>query len=683
MVRRIFALMIGLTITILSVFAADPATPITVKSTTPANGDKVSYISTIRIEFDITDVLSLYPDVPAEDFGVANATRTISIYKGEDATGEIVGSTKIAGVVNTSAAFTTNKLYTEITFDSDVILEANQVYCIVIPAKSYSVSTTSNKYTNTVNLEPIQIIVYGDDANIADLLLVSYSPDNESTVDVLSDYIVTFNKEVAVVPDAYASLYEGADEISKAPIAISESDAKSVIARFSNVPLYNTHSYTVVIPENVIFDNDDNTSSYKEISSKINGSSLKYFGYSLVSPSYNKRVDNLGRVAVTLDCTDQEYLGRDFKAQAQLYKVEDDETMTPVGDPIACATSESTRGFYVDVYNFNLEPSSVYKIVVEEGQFHLWNTETQKPLHDTANERMEFQYRTPDEIEPMPTQAFGAATPSEAESPEKLTAFRLDFEQYVYDSQFYYPVFVSYDANTLSVVDKTTGENVAEFAVDIKWDNMNNYWLENVDPLDVTMLEGHEYEVTVPAGMFCCRFDPLKEVSMNEAYTVAYKGGYATSFTLTYAVEGQATLVTEVARDSEVTVSFPENDGFKVVAIAFNGEEQEVDGSFTTPAISEDSVLDIAYEYASEIDYNFTTGISLPEDCPFSVRSEGSILIISGVRPGDTVSIYSIGGLLMANLGVVPDKTKEVCFTLDNDKVYIVRINNKTLKIQH
>lgn len=673
-------------ITFLTVYAADPATPIKVKSTDPSDGEYVTHISTIKITFDITDVLALYPDVQENDFGLMNSGKTINIYKGKDSTGEIVGSTKISGVTNTSPNFVPGKLYTEITFENDVVLEANQAYCIVIPAKCYSVATVSKKYTNTVNTQPIQIVVYGANTTPTELLLLGCDPANESTLDILKTFVATFNKDVEVVSNAKASLLEGETVIATAPLEVSKEDPKKVVVQFNEIELYNTHIYSISISENLIYEKGNTSLGYKEIVTTLKGSSLKYFGYSLVSPSNNRRLSNIGRVAVTVDCNDTQYLGRDFKANAQLYKVgDDDSSLTPIGDPISCSVNESTKGFYIDVYNFNLEPSSKYQVIVAADQFHLWDMETQKPLHDTANKEMVFTYRTPDEIEPMPTQSFGAVIPAVTDPVENLTSFRLDFEQYVYENTFYYPVFTSFTGNynVLNVVDKSTGENVADFKVDIKWDDMNNYWLENVDPIEVQMLKGHEYEITVPEGMFCCRLDPLKEVSHNKEYTVTYQGGYATTFTLAYAVEGQTTLTTEVARGSEVKVSFPENNGFKVASIAFNGESQTVAETFTTPAIAENSTLDIAYEYAGTIDYDFTTGVSSPEGCPFNVYSEGEQLTIEGIQTGDVIRIYTLGGLMMADLGAVPAGSTKVSFRLATGNVYIVMINDKTLKIQH
>lgn len=685
MALRLASLLLVMYVGFMSAYAADPA-PITVKSTTPSNGDKVSYISTVRIDFGIENVLAMYPDVPASDFGIMNMTRTINIYKGENSTGEVVASKKITGVVNTSAGFVTDKLYTEITFDNDVILESNQAYCIVIPAKTYSVATLSQKYTNTVITNPIEIIVYGSGEVSDKLLMTSVSPENGETLEKLDKFTLNFNQEVLVKPSSNAILYEGDEIVGQGSMEVNENDSKSVVASFDNVVLYNSHTYKITVPGDVIYAKDNESDVYGGGSITINGSSYRNFGYTRVSPSMNRKISNLGRIGVTVDCGSNGYLGRDFKATAQLYKLGADDTRTQVGDNLNCLVNESTKGFYIDVYNFDLEPATKYEVVVAADQFHLWDMDTQRPMHDTTNSEMVFTYTTADEIEPVAPQGFGAAVPAVTTPVETLTSFRLDFSPFEYDNTFYYPVFASYTAenyNVLDVTDVTTGEKVADFTVDIKWDNDNNFWIENTSALDVNMLKGHEYVVNIPEGMFCCRFEELKDVSANKAYAVTYQGGYATSFTLTYAIEGQATLSTMVERGAEVTVTFPENDGFRLASLSYNGEPQTVAVTYTTPAVNADVTLDLTYEYAGKVDYDYSTGVEVPSDCPYSVRSEGEMLVIDGVESGDSISVYTTGGMLVATLPAVPSDANRVAISLANGDVYLIRINAKALKVRH
>ncbi|MCH5238282.1 MAG: hypothetical protein J1E95_10890 [Muribaculaceae bacterium] len=164
---------------------------------------------------------------------------------------------------------------------------------------------------------------------------------------------------------------------------------------------------------------------------------------------------------------------------------------------------------------------------------------------------------------------------------------------------------------------------------------------------------------------------------------VPFKSTKVPTFTLTYEIEDQAILSTDVQEGSKITVSFPENNDFKVVSVSFNGENQEVGETYTTPAIEENSVLNIVYEYARDINFDFTTGINSPEDCPYTISHEGDNINIFGVKAGDNIKVYSLGGLKMADLGAVPSGKAVATFTLPTGNVYIVTINNKALKIKH
>lgn len=668
----------------LTSFAADPATPISIKSTMPNNGEYLSHISTIRLDFDITDVLDLYPNIPESDFGLMNSSKTINVYKGLDSTGEIVGSTKIAGVVNTSAAFSPGKLYTEINFDTDIYLESDQVYCIVIPSKTYSVATTTTKYTNTVNLDPINIIVYGSCNSVTELLLIGSNPVNEANIEVLTEYELEFNTNVFVSDDAYMTLREGEEIIATTPISVSSVSQNRIIADFGNEVLYNTHVYTITVPINTIFSENDANISYKEIVLTLHGTALRYFNYGRISPSNNSEVDYLSRITVPIKLESGiEYIGRDFNPTVRMYKVEGDER-TLMTDAIDCVMTEAANGFYINVFDFALEGSSTYQIEVEKDSFHLWSTETQHPLYDTSNEALTLTYTTPAEITPLAVQDFGAVTPTATEPVEKLESFKVMLAPYEFENTFYYPMFLSLSAenyNVVSVVDAADNTEVATFKVDIKWDTDNNYWLENIDPLDVTLLEGHRYEVRVPAGMVCCRYEPIRELTANKAFAVTYNGGYSPNCEFTYSVNGLSDMTVSVSKGSTVTVNVTPADNFKAESVTFNGEDVELsDDSFTTPALdSDEALLEVTFAYDGTVLFDFSTGVDDIADCPFKVWNDEDHIVIENVTVGADIKVYSVAGVLIADTTA----TDEVVNISVLPGVYVVVIDGVGLKVKH
>lgn len=297
---------------------------------------------------------------------------------------------------------------------------------------------------------------------------------------------------------------------------------------------------------------------------------------------------------------------------------------------------------------------------------------------------LETVYGTPAEIAPLVVQEFGEVTPVASEPLEKLEAFKVMLAPYEFENTFYYPEFLSSAAegyNVVSVVDATDNSEVTSFKVDIKWDTDNNYWLENIEPLDVTLFEGRSYEVRVPAGMVCCRYDPIRELTANKDFAVTYNGGYSPNCEFTYSVSGLSDVTTTVAKGSTVTVNVAPAENFKVESVAFNGEDVELSGdSFTTPALdSDEALLEVTFAYDGTILFDFTTGVEDIADCPFKVWSNDDHIVIENVTVGADIKVYSVAGVLIADTTA----TDEVVNISVLPGVYVVVIDGVGLKVKH
>lgn len=328
-----------------------------------------------------------------------------------------------------------------------------------------------------------------------------------------------------------------------------------------------------------------------------------------------------------------------------------------------------------NIWNFNLTPNSSYQFIVDEGQINpAYSANPTAKKKDTANKKIILNYTTPSELE-KPAKVNAEIVPAEGGEYESLDIVTFNLPDYEFENNSYYiklatenPVAIFSDGTNETSLPLTFNANEKKATCEV----------------NCTLEAGKTYTLKIPAGTFAPSANAnLAAVAANDELVYTFTDKAADSYTLTYAVEGQATLVTEVAPQAEVKVSFPENDGFKVASIAFNGEQQAVAGTFTTPAIAQNSVLDIAYEYAGKIDYDFTTGVTAPEDCPFTVTSEGEMLVVEGVKAGDTIRIYTAGGLMMADLGAVPAGMSRASFRLATGQVYILLVNTTALKLRH
>ncbi|MDE6083965.1 MAG: hypothetical protein K2G11_05715, partial [Muribaculaceae bacterium] len=71
------------------------------------------------------------------------------------------------------------------------------------------------------------------------------------------------------------------------------------------------------------------------------------------------------------------------------------------------------------------------------------------------------------------------------------------------------------------------------------------------------------------------------------------------------------------------------------------------------------------------------------EDCPYSLLKDGSHLVISGLNGGEQIAIYTVGGMKIASLDTVPADMHEASIVLPEGQIYIVMINQTSIKWKH
>ena len=643
----------------------------------PADNASVGSIQTITLTFDYSLLEEKYPNV---EFGIYSAFD--EYYPAELRQGTTVLAQCVRGMLKYSDAIISND-YT-FSFDNPVILEEGVEYEIYIPDYSFVACDGVKSYGDYYD-QPISIKIIGGKSTQPVLIIESCTPDSATSLESLDVVRWTFNEKVAIAQGAQAklSIVGDGESITQVPLYI-DVDEKTVCADFQNYTLYSSNQYKIEIDRNVISMQSHPEVTFAEISTQYSGASYNYFGYGRISPSNNSEVEYLSRISVPVKLeAGAQYIGRDFKTTACMYKV-DGEERTLVADAIECIINEATNGFYINVFDFALEPSSTYQIEVEKDSFHLWSMETQKPLYDTSNETLTLTYTTPAEITPLAVQEFGEVTPVASEPLEKLEAFKVMLAPYEFENTFYYPEFLSFaaeDYNVVSVVDAADNSEVTSFKVDIKWDTDNNYWLENIEPLDVTLFEGRSYEVRVPAGMVGCRYEPIRELTANKAFAVTYNGGYSPNCEFTYSVSGLSDVTTTVAKGSTVTVNVAPVENFKVESVIFNGEDAALSGdSFTTPALdSDEALLEVTFAYDGTVLFDFTTGVEDIADCPFKVWRDDDHIVIKNVTVGADIKVYSVAGVLIADTTA----TDEVVNISVLPGVYVVVIDGVGLKVKH
>lgn len=116
-------------------------------------------------------------------------------------------------------------------------------------------------------------------------------------------------------------------------------------------------------------------------------------------------------------------------------------------------------------------------------------------------------------------------------------------------------------------------------------------------------------------------------------------------------------------------------EGWAINAVTFNGEDitsQLEDGNtFTTPEMLEDAVLNISYEKIDD-------SIEQAEARKIAVRGHNGIISISGAEQGETITIYTLDGTMVANKTVATEITS---VEVPTGKIYLVKVADKVVKI--
>ena len=151
---------------------------------------------------------------------------------------------------------------------------------------------------------------------------------------------------------------------------------------------------------------------------------------------------------------------------------------------------------------------------------------------------------------------------------------------------------------------------------------------------------------------------------------------------VTLSLDNAAAQTSAVEEGKTVSFKLTPVDDLWMVESVENATLDEASGMYVTEPVKADVEVKAVMALAKPVDYDFMSGIEAPAGCPLKVSSEGDRLIIAGVEPGDNIRIYTVGGSLMANLGAVPEGSSIVSFCLARG-VYIIAVNNTTLKVNH
>lgn len=200
---------------------------------------------------------------------------------------------------------------------------------------------------------------------------------------------------------------------------------------------------------------------------------------------------------------------------------------------------------------------------------------------------------------------------------------------------------------------------------------------------NVEMSEAGTYTLVLPYGSVRAE----GRVSVNSAVTANFNGVKETApeyVMVTLAIDGYATMAHRAPKGEIYMVTLLDSDDWTLKSLTLNGDDVTEDVAGNIYLVSQDVMQEGAelvanYEYAREVDFSFTSGVTQIAGCKYSVGSEAGCIVIGGLEVGDTVKVYSVNGMAIANATA----TNDVASISVVPGVYIVMINDTVLKIEH
>ena len=158
----------------------------------------------------------------------------------------------------------------------------------------------------------------------------------------------------------------------------------------------------------------------------------------------------------------------------------------------------------------------------------------------------------------------------------------------------------------------------------------------------------------------------LKIVEMGDASEQKY-------LTLKDGEHGQMMLAVKIGEN--YTLRFVAEDGWHVHSVSFNGDnvtaEVATDGTYTTPAITENSILNVVYAQGA-------SSVASLKDNLIHITSFGETLTVSGTKGGERIAVYTLDGKTIISMVAQNENTE---LSLPGSGTYIVNVNGSVYKV--
>lgn len=265
---------------------------------------------------------------------------------------------------------------------------------------------------------------------------------------------------------------------------------------------------------------------------------------------------------------------------------------------------------------------------------------------------------------------------------EELYTFTIANTRGISLSYNYVPYVVNADGETVAKVDMNS-----QIQYDAAGNNINDVEGRDIKAVKATfhltapITESGKYTLISPRSCYAIgtEFDADNNRYFETEYTVVKMPKAKVDVELV----NFANVSFQVLQGKDATVALSPSADWKLAALTLNGEDVTsavADNTYTISAIEADAKLVATYEYAYEVETIQTSGVVDVAGKQITVANDGDRISVEGVAEGDTIKVYTVNGMVIANVVAEQDIVKISCPT---GQVYIVVINDKAVKIQH
>ena len=154
-----------------------------------------------------------------------------------------------------------------------------------------------------------------------------------------------------------------------------------------------------------------------------------------------------------------------------------------------------------------------------------------------------------------------------------------------------------------------------------------------------------------------------------------------------FEIDGYASVTYRMVKNEPTGIYIRNTKDWKLVSLTLDDndvtEYVTEEGYYEVPALESNAKLSAKFEYAYDIELTEGSGIGniYSENREIKVYNDADNIVVEGLIEGDNVSVYTVGGMMIANHVATTMDTLYIAAPAQS--IYIIRVNNGAVKLQH